>query len=59
LYADFGEKQDEWKSITALKSNINKTLALKFSYTVKYLDEVPIGNDHYDRETAATIVYTF
>jgi hypothetical protein len=26
---------------------------------VKYLDEVPIGNDHYDRETAATIVYTF
>lgn len=59
LIADFGEKQDEWKSITGIKSNINKTLALKFTYTVKYLDVVPVGNDHYDRETAATIVYTF
>jgi putative salt-induced outer membrane protein len=60
LVADFGEKQDEWKSITAIKSNINKTLALKLSYTVKYLDEVPDPTvDHYDRETAATIVYTF
>jgi putative salt-induced outer membrane protein len=59
LVADFGEKQDEWKSVTALKSNINKTLALKLSYTVKYLDVVPVGNDNYDRETAATIVYTF
>jgi putative salt-induced outer membrane protein len=59
LIADYGEEQDEWKSITAIKSNINKTLALKFSYTVKYLDKVPVGNDNYDRETAATIVYTF
>ena len=59
LIADFGELQDEWKSITGIKSNINKTLALKFTYTVKYLDVVPVGNDHYDRETAATIVYTF
>jgi putative salt-induced outer membrane protein len=59
LIADFGEDQDEWKSITGIKSNINKTLALKFTYTVKYLDVVPVGNDNYDRETAATIVYTF
>jgi putative salt-induced outer membrane protein YdiY len=59
LIADFGEDQDEWKSITSLKSNINKTLALKLSYTVKYLDVVPVGNENYDRETAATIVYTF
>ena len=59
LIADYGEDQEEWKSITGIKSNINKTLALKFTYTVKYLDVVPPGNDNYDRETAATIVYTF
>jgi len=59
LIADIGEDQDEWKSITGIKSNINKTLALKFTYTVKYLDVVPPGNENYDRETAATLVYTF
>ena len=57
--AEFGEDQDEWKSITALKSNINKTLAMKLSYTIKYLDVVPVGNDNYDRETAVTLVYSF
>ena len=57
--AEFGEDQTEWKSITALKSNINKTLAMKLSYTVRYLDVVPVGNDNYDRETAVTLVYTF
>lgn len=57
--AEFGEDQDEWKSITALKSNINKTLAMKLSYTVRYLDKVPVGNDNYDRETAVTLVYSF
>ena len=59
LIADLGEKQDEWKSVTALKSNINKTLAMKLSYTVKYLDQVPVGKDNYDRETAVTLVYSF
>ena len=57
--AEFGEDQDEWKSITALKSNINKTLAMKLSYTVKYLDVVPVGKNNYDRETAVTLVYSF
>ena len=57
--AEFGEDQDEWKSVTALKSNINKTLAMKLSYTVRYLDVVPVGNENYDRETAVTLVYTF
>lgn len=57
--AEFGEDQDEWKSVTALKSNINKTLAMKLSYTVKYLDVVPVGNENYDRETAVTLVYSF
>jgi putative salt-induced outer membrane protein len=59
LFAEFGEEQTEWKSVTALKSNINKTLAMKVSYTVKYLDVVPAGNQNYDRETAVTLVYSF
>jgi len=59
LFAEFGEDQTEWKSVTALKSNINKTLAMKVSYTVKYLDKVPVGNENYDRETAVTLVYSF
>jgi len=59
LTADFGDKQDEWKSITALTANINSSLAMKLSHTVKYLDVVPAGNDNYDRETAVTLVYSF
>ncbi len=57
--ADFGEDQDEWRSTTALKSNINKTLAMKLTYMVRYYKLVPVGNNNYDRETAVTLVYTF
>lgn len=59
LVGEFGDKQDEWKSVTALSANINSALAMKLSHTVKYLDVVPAGKDHYDRETAVTLVYTF
>lgn len=59
LTADFGDKQDEWKSITALSAKINTSLAMKISFTAKYLDVVPAGNDRYDRETAVTLVYSF
>jgi putative salt-induced outer membrane protein len=59
LFAEFGEDQDEYRSVTSLKSNINKVLAMKLSYIVKYLDVVPAGNDNYDRETSVTLVYTF
>jgi putative salt-induced outer membrane protein len=59
LTAEYGNKQDEWRSITALSAKINTSLAMKISFTVKYLDVVPAGNDHYDRETAVTLVYSF
>lgn len=59
LTADYGEKQEEWKSVTALTAKINTSLAMKLSYTVKYLDEVPVGKQHYDRESVVTLVYTF
>jgi len=59
LTANYGDKQDEWKSVTALSAKINSSLAMKLTHTVKYLDVVPAGNDRYDRETAVTLVYSF
>jgi putative salt-induced outer membrane protein len=43
LTAEYGEDQDEWKSVTALTANINSMLAMKLSHTVKHLDKVPVG----------------
>lgn len=59
LNADFGDKQDEWKSVTGLSAKINTSLSMKLTHTVKYLDVVPAGNNQYDRETAVTLVYSF
>lgn len=59
LTSEFGEDQDEWKSVTGLTAKINSTLAMKISHTVKYLDKVPVGTENYDRETAVTLVFTF
>lgn len=59
LTYEAGQDQDEWKSITALTARINSTLAMKISHTVKNLDKVPAGTEHYDRETAVTLVFTF
>ncbi|MBT8129967.1 MAG: DUF481 domain-containing protein [Gammaproteobacteria bacterium] len=59
LIGNFGEEQDEWRSITALRTSINKTLALRLAYNVRYLDKVPLGNERYDRTTTVTIDYTF
>ncbi|MCW8924179.1 MAG: DUF481 domain-containing protein [Gammaproteobacteria bacterium] len=59
LMYEVGEEQDEWKSVTALRARINSTLAMKMSYTVKHLENVPAGSDNYDRETAVTLVFTF
>lgn len=59
LIADFGELQDEWRSVTGLRANINDSLSLRLTYTVRYLDKVPPGNVNYDRTTAVTLDYTF
>lgn len=59
LTYEAGQDQKEWKSVTALTANINSSLAMKISHTVKYLDEVPLTSEHYDRETAVTLVFTF
>ena len=59
LIGNFGEDQEEWRSITALRTSINKTLALRLAYNVRYLDKVPLGNERYDRTTTITLDYTF
>lgn len=59
LIADIGELQNEWRSVTGLRTSINKTLSLRLTYTVRYLDKVPVGNQNYDRTTAVTLDYSF
>ena len=59
LIGNFGEDQDEWRSITALSTRIYESLALRLAYNVRYLDKVPVGNENYDRTTTITLDYTF
>jgi putative salt-induced outer membrane protein len=59
LTAEYGEDQEEWKSVTALTANINSTLAMRLSYTIKRLDKVPVGTENTDRETTMTLVFVF
>ena len=59
LIGDFGELQDEWRSVTALRTSIYEDLALRLAYEVRYLDVVPAGNDNYDRTTTVSLDYTF
>ena len=46
-------------SETGLTARIVGKLAMKFSYKVKYQEEVPVGFEHLDTETAMTLVYLF
>jgi putative salt-induced outer membrane protein len=59
LSTDIGEDITTSKSVTAIQANINSTLALKFSYTIKHKSEVPVGTEKKDTEAAMTLVYSF
>ncbi len=59
LTTDIGETFTSSESITGIQANINKTLALKFTYTVRHRSKVPADNVRTDTETAMTLVYTF
>ena len=59
LSTDIGEEITSSESITGIQANINKTLALKFTYTVRHKTRVPADNEKTDTETAMTLVYTF
>lgn len=61
LNFDIGEEYTESKSVTGVQANINKTLALKFTYTVRHKSKVPdpATTEKTDTETAMTLVYNF
>lgn len=56
---EFGDKSTISKSITGLKVNINSSLAMKLTYTLKHTSDVPNGVEKLDSERIATIVYSF
>ena len=59
---DIGEVYTDSKSVTGIQANINKTLALKFTYTIRHKSEVPVAVpaiEKTDTEAAMTLVYTF
>ncbi len=59
LTSDIGEDITSTESITGIQANINSTLALKFTYTIRNKSEVPVGTEKTDTEAAMTLVYTF
>jgi putative salt-induced outer membrane protein len=61
LNFDIGEEYTESKSVTGVQANINKTLALKFTYTVRHKSDVPdpATTEKTDTEAAMTLVYNF
>ncbi|NOY61904.1 MAG: DUF481 domain-containing protein [Gammaproteobacteria bacterium] len=59
LNIDAGEESTITKSVTALKSQIAGSLAMKVSYTIKNTSDVPPGVKKTDTETALTLVYSY
>ncbi len=59
LLVESGEENTSSESVTGIKVAMNKTLALKFTYTVKHNSDPPAGNESTDRTTAVTLVYSF
>lgn len=57
--SEIGETITSSQSITGIQANINSTLALKFTYTLRHKTKVPDGNEKLDTETAMTLVYSF
>jgi len=59
LGSDIGETFTTNRSVTAIEANINKTLAMKFTYTIRNKTAVPVNTVKTDTETTVTLVYTF
>jgi putative salt-induced outer membrane protein len=59
LSVDIGEDITSTESITGIQANINSTLALKFTYTIRNKSEVPVNTERTDTELAMTLVYTY
>ncbi len=56
---EIGESVTSTESITGVQANINKTLALKFTYKVQNKSDVPDGNKKTDTQAGMTLVYNF
>lgn len=59
LSTDIGEEITSSESVTGIQANINSTLALKFTYTIRHKSKVPDDKEKTDTETAVTLVYTY
>jgi putative salt-induced outer membrane protein len=61
LRFDIGEQFTSSRSVTGIQANINKTLALRFTYTIRHKSEVPdpATTEKTDTETAMSLVYSF
>ena len=59
IIVDIGEDITSTESITGIQANINSSLALKFTYTIRNKSEVPVATEKTDTEAAMTLVYTF
>lgn len=59
LTSELGGDANITKSVTGLKANINSSLAMKTTVTIKHTSKVPLGTKKTDTETALTLVYSF
>ena len=59
LSTEIGEEDTVSKSVTGLKANINTSLAMKVTYTVKHTSDVPVGVKNTDSEFVVTLVYSY
>jgi putative salt-induced outer membrane protein len=56
---ELGADNSSLESETALKSQINGSLATKLTYTYQYVDRVPEDNNNVDTVFGVTLVYSF
>ena len=59
LSTDIGEDITSAQSITGIQANINSSLALKATYTIRKKSKVPVDTEKTDTELAVTLVYSF
>lgn len=57
--AELGSDNSIYRSETGLKTQLNRSLATKLTYNVKYVEEVPEGKKKMDTEFGVTLVYSF
>jgi len=59
LTSEIGEEITISKSVSSVKAQVNGSLAMKASLTIKNTSEVPAGTKETDTETTLTLVYAF